>query len=279
MTRPVSGLGGVTVAVPSPADTATFLAEALHFHRTTDGHAERLTCGPDGQRPPSALLTLVPGSSLSVREVTLQAATAEALTELAQRAGATADDGAVTLHDPDGIPVVARLDADELPEPLPASPIRPRRLGHVNLTVTHAPAAARFWLDTVGLALSEQVGELLYFFRAGTLHHNLGIRGGARQPGVHHIALEVDGWPSYRDICDRLAGLGYTVEYGPGRHSPGNNLFVYLRDPHSGLRLELFCEMTHITDEDAFQPPVWDAADRPRTVNRWGPAPPESFLA
>jgi hypothetical protein len=70
-----------------------------------------------------------------------------------------------------------------------------------------------------------------------------------------------------------------------GKHShyverplrPGHQLFIYLRDPSSGLRLELFTDMAHIDDEDTYQP-IRREIDRVRSVNMWGPAPPESFM-
>jgi catechol 2,3-dioxygenase-like lactoylglutathione lyase family enzyme len=135
-----------------------------------------------------------------------------------------------------------------------------------------------FYSETLGLALSERIGDGMFFLRAGTEHHNLGIRGGAEHVDAHHVAFEIPGWESYRAICDHLAERGHVVEYGPGRHGPGNNLFIYFREPVSGLRLEFFSDMAHIQDDDEYVPPVWRPEDRPRTVNKWGPAPPESFL-
>lgn len=93
---------------------------------------------------------------------------------------------------------------------------------------------------------------------------------------MHHVAFEVPGWDSFRVICDRLAARGHQIEYGPGRHAPGHQLFVYLRDPSSGLRLELFTDMAHIDDEESYAPIQRDV-DRTRSLNVWGPPPP-SFL-
>jgi hypothetical protein len=70
---------------------------------------------------------------------------------------------------------------------------------------------------------------------------------------------------------------GHAIEYGPGRHAPGHQLFLYLREPSSGLRLELFTDMAHIDDDEAFHP-MRREIDRARSVNVWGPAPPASFL-
>jgi catechol 2,3-dioxygenase-like lactoylglutathione lyase family enzyme len=172
------------------------------------------------------------------------------------------------------VPTGAREDR------LPAhDPLRPRRLGHVNLKAPDPPAAAAFYAEVLGLRLSEQIGEHLFFLRLATEHHNVGLRGGDRAD-LHHLGFEIQGWHVLQPILDRMAELGHTVEYGPGRHRPGNNLFTYLRDPSSGLRLELFADMAHIPDAAGHVPPRWEAGDRmTKTINRWGPTPPESFLA
>lgn len=284
MQRDVVRVAEVTVAVPDPAASATFFAGALGLHRRRDDLDERLTVTGDyGLGAPPGCLRLVRGDLCHLAQVDLELLRDARSDELIGRLDAAGvayhrDGASVRFADPDGLTIVCRPPAPPLPEALPPSTIRPRRLGHVNLKVPDAARSARFWQDAVGLALSEQVGDLLYFLRAGSEHHNVGIRGRAEHVDVHHIAFEVPGWESYRVICDRLADMGHTVEYGPGRHGPGNNLFVYVRDPASGLRVELYADMARIDDDATYVPPKWTTADRARTMNRWGPGPPDSFL-
>jgi catechol 2,3-dioxygenase-like lactoylglutathione lyase family enzyme len=289
-TRPVR-LGSVTMAVPDPAATAAFLHDGLGFHVTPreDGGMDATTTGEYAQPAPARYLTLRPGSTTELVEVTFDVTAEYPYAELERRAGerglrvdhisADADGGAgLAVTDPSGLRLVCRPAGPAATAPLPASPLRPRRLGHINVKVPDAPSTAAHVAGLLDLKLSEQIGAGLFFFRVGSEHHNFGVRGGADRPDAHHLAFEVAGWDSYRLICDHLASLGYKVEYGPGRHGPGHNLFVYLRDPSSGLRLELYSDMAHIHDEDSYTPPRWEMSDRGNTVNRWGPAPPESFL-
>ncbi len=57
--------------------------------------------------------------------------------------------------------------------------------------------------------------------------------------------------------------------WGPGRHGPGNNLFVMFDDPE-GNHVELSAEMERFYDDRAeYRPRTW--AVGPRTVNLWGP--------
>lgn len=282
-------LAAVSLRVPSAADSAAFWCAALDFARTDelDGAVHLTATGAYGKPPPRRMLTLLPGGegAPDLAELAFESddlpglrrrlvAAGVAVATLPSQGGAP--DG-MALTGAAGERIAVRTPASSDEGLLPPSPLRPRGLGHVNLSVPDAPAAAAFYADALGLSLSERVGQLLYFLRAGSDHHNVGVRGGGTRVGVHHVAFETIGWESYRVVCDHLAGLGHTVEYGPGRHGPGHNLFVYVRDPHSGLRLELFSDMAHIDDPD-HEPVVWDTADRPRTVNQWGPAPPASFL-
>jgi catechol 2,3-dioxygenase-like lactoylglutathione lyase family enzyme len=284
--RPVR-LAQLVVEVPDVAATSEFLARGLEFAVLDgpDGSAAILTTGGYGLPTPQRFATLVPGASGRLREVVLESppdvqplvdALAEAAVEVT-KTEADAIAGAGVRFGVGGITVSVRHTLPAAEVELPVSSLRPRRLGHINLVSPEPADVVRVFTRALGLRLSEQVGDGIFFLRIGSEHHNIGVRvGGAA--GVHHIATEVHGWDAYRGLCDRLCGLGYLVEFGPGRHGPGNNFFVYVRDPSSGIRFELFSDMAHIEDEDNYVPKRWDAADRSKTVNKWGPGPPQSFL-
>lgn len=280
-------LAAVAVTVPAPESTARFLAETLDFAVAGSGDRVHLTAqGEYGGAAPRRMLTLLRGPSLAVSGLTFEHSDPAALRErLAKKAVAVRDlpadaenDAAIGFTDPEGLAVACAAGSPRLGQPLPPSDVRPRRLGHVNLAVKDAPTEAAFYADVLGLRLSEQIGEQFFFLRVGSEHHNLGFRGNAPRATVHHIAFEIAGWETFRTICDRVADRGHVVEYGPGRHGPGHNLFVYLVEPTSGLRLELYADMARIEDEAGYRPKRWDSADRVKTVNRWGPQPPDSFL-
>ncbi len=286
--RVVRRLAAVEVTVPSPAETATFLVSLLDFERHGADGAEHLTTeGEYGLEAPARMLSLVPGPELGIAGVAFEVGSEPELTVVRDRLEHLGvkhepldDDSAggagVRFRAPGGVPVTCRLPGRPFTGTLAPSDVRPRRLGHVNLKVPGPLAAASFFCDTLGLRLTEQLGEMLFFLRVNADHHNLAFRP-ADAANVHHVAFEVQGWDSLRVICDHLAARGHAIEYGPGRHAPGHQLFVYLREPSSGLRLELFTDMAHIDDEEAFRPIRRDV-DRTRSVNVWGPAPPPSFL-
>jgi catechol 2,3-dioxygenase-like lactoylglutathione lyase family enzyme len=292
--RPVRRLAGVDLEVANPEGTVESLSHLIDLLPVGDrGGALGLGTNPRyGAVAAEPVLGLLPGAGPRLRRLRLVIGdgTVAALTARLERAGVTpADVGdaggpgtrGLAFTDPWGLEVVCHTEAagdhagGSRP---PSSDVRPRRLGHVNVKVPDAVGAAAFYQDALGLRLSERVGDLLTFLRVGSEHHNLGFRSGAATTNLHHVALEVAGWETLRLLCDRIADRGHVVEYGPGRHGPGRNLFVYLVEPASGLRLELYTDMAHIDNDEAYQPIEWEGLDRARTMNRWGPAPPTSFL-
>jgi len=58
------------------------------------------------------------------------------------------------------------------------------------------------------------------------------------------------------------------VAWGPGRHGPGNNLFVFFDDP-AGNHIELSAEMEKFHDDRVtYVPRRWEPI--PNSVNLWG---------
>jgi catechol 2,3-dioxygenase-like lactoylglutathione lyase family enzyme len=289
-TRPTK-LNHLVVEVPDPSATASFLETGLHLGSASraDDVVDILTDGPYASGAAATIMRLRRGPEPRLLEVVFEAQPSSDMDAVATRllaAGVSAEPVAATAIAGPGLAfsvggqnIALAMPASESDQiSLPPSSLRPRRLGHVNLTTPEPQAIVRALIDGLGLRLSEQIGEGFYFLRVTSEHHNIGVRTGAAG-NAHHIALEVHGWDSYRVLCDHLAGLGHTVEYGPGRHGPGRNLFVYLRDPSSGLRFELFSDMAHVADESTYEPPRWSLDERHKTVNIWGPGPPESFLS
>lgn len=271
----------IVVAVPDPAATAQFLSSGLEMEVIErDGHLIAVCEGEYHAVRGQGAIELLQGPELSVERLVVAVPGSVDLTELAGVVGGErVSDSSVELTDPTTDIRVALEYSDALVVETPStSVLRPRRMGHVNLSSPTPSATAAFFTETLGLRLSEYIGENLFWMRTDTEHHNVALRpGGPRS--VHHLGMEVAGWHAYQPILDHLDARGYKIEYGPGRHRPGRSLFVYVRDPSSGLRIELFADMVHITDPDA-EPIGWEPGDRmTKTLNSWGPLPPESFLA
>jgi catechol 2,3-dioxygenase-like lactoylglutathione lyase family enzyme len=276
-------LAGVTVGVPDPGETARFLGAGLGFAlRATEDGWLALCDGDYGARGQAAI-ELRPHPATELLRATFEVAEGYDLEALAGRlaaaglASAPTPAGGLAFADPARNPLACE-PAVAVAKP-GFAPLRPRRLGHLNLKAPDPPAAAAFYRDVLGLRLSEQIGDALFFLRIAAEHHNVGLRPGDRG-ALHHLGFEIAGWHAYQPLLDHLDTLDFKVEYGPGRHGPGRNLFAYVCDPSSGLRIELFADMAQIADETAHEPLRWEAGDRmTKTINRWGPTPPASFLA
>lgn len=278
-------LGGAAFTVPDPEATAGFLEGALGFEiRPVDGGLTAVCAGDYGEHGQAAL-ELSSGAETALTELVFEVGPDYDFERLAERARAAGlqprevDAGGLAFVDPSGVPLRCAPGSSREVEPPAHESLRPRRLGHANLKAADPPAAARFWQEVMGMRLSEQIGDGLFFLRIGSEHHNVGLRPGEHGE-AHHLGFEVAGWHVYEPILDRISAVGHRVEYGPGRHTPGNNIFTYLVEPTSGLRLELFADMGYIPAAEAHRPRRWEAGDRmTQTLNRWGPLPPESFLA
>lgn len=123
-----------------------------------------------------------------------------------------------------------------------------------------------------GLAISDTMldGEALAacWMRADEdrEHHSFAVFRAAKQ-GIDHHSYEAGDWMLIRDWADYLASKGIKLVWGPGRHGPGNNLFIFVLDP-DGNRIEFSAELELVEPE---RPPgIWPK--EPDTLNRWGEA-------
>lgn len=280
MPRHIIRFAHAIVEVPDPEASKAFLTTGLRFaHAHRDGHDWYIPRG-EYNTPGRPGLGLIRGTATALRQITVdvEPGSLEVITANLDRLRHpwSRDEAGVRTTDPAGIALLLRVPKPE-DWPQPTIQNTPRRLGHINFKVPGVLAVDRFWQEAFAARKSEQIGTEFAFLRFGSEHHNLGLREGDG-PTIHHLGFQLPGWDAYREICDHLAATGYRVEYGPGRHGPGNNIFIYVRDPSSGLRFELFTDMEHIHDENHYEPPQWELSDRPRTMNKWGPTPPDSFL-
>jgi catechol 2,3-dioxygenase-like lactoylglutathione lyase family enzyme len=196
----------------------------------------------------------------------------EASTELlgaAEAAGATTQtDGTVTVIDPDGW--LVRFKAVDEVEPLD---VTSPTLSHCTLG-SPSPPTQRAYYERLLFLLSDQLGDIFCWLRPNPIHHSVAFSV-SPEANIHHIAVELPDSATFISAIDRVVAHGGKLEFGPGRHMVGGNLFAYLRDDY-GIRWELCAEMGRL---DPDRPPgLFAAEDRKRSVNTFGPPPPESFI-
>jgi catechol 2,3-dioxygenase-like lactoylglutathione lyase family enzyme len=66
-------------------------------------------------------------------------------------------------------------------------------------------------------------------------------------PTLNHIAFDVPDFDSVMRGMGRMKDNGYPIEWGPGRHGPGNNVFAYFCGPDE-VPLEYAAEVQQIDD-------------------------------
>ncbi len=263
-----------------------------------------------GRQAAAACLVIHRGPRPRFAGVTFQAAAREDLDQLARGTGGTvtAHRGghAVLLHDPSGFPVRVVRGIPDLPvlpgrAPLPlnfgSGPARVnaaqrparlaaeiQRLGHVVLGTTRFGAALDWYLDTLGLIVSDFLyldgqrdrGPAMAFIRCdlGTVpadHHTVAM---VLQPrtGYVHSAYQLTDLDEVAASGEYLRERGYRHAWGLGRHIQGSQIFDYWRDPNRAM-------FEHYTDGDMF-----DAAIEPgwaplsaSGLAQWGPKATAEF--
>jgi catechol 2,3-dioxygenase len=157
------------------------------------------------------------------------------------------------------------------------------RIDHFNL---HSPAVEEtfaFWqqlgfrcseyISTDGAPADERLAGAWLYRKPGV--HDVALTLG-RGPRLHHLGVWVSEPAGVLRTCDQLAaaGVGASIERGPGRHGVSNAFFVYLRDP-DGHRIELYsCD--YYTGDPDHRPLRWSVTD-PRCRSFWGAVAPDSW--
>ena len=165
------------------------------------------------------------------------------------------------------------------------SPLRPTKLGHVASYVPELAPMQNFYQDLLGFRWSDTVGDFFVFLRCNADHHAANFMASSKRRGMHHVAYEMRDLNHLQTLLDHLASNQYRLEWGPGRHGAGHNIFTYHHDPDGNV-VELFTQLDVIHDEAKgyFEPRPWheDFPQYPKTwevdliaVNSWGPINPD----
>jgi catechol 2,3-dioxygenase-like lactoylglutathione lyase family enzyme len=146
---------------------------------------------------------------------------------------------------------------------------RPVKYQHVTLSSADVAGMAAFYTGVAGFRISDQLSDGGFaWLRSDRDHHTLAIVGSGRGGCLDHYSYDLAEWEDFKAWCDRLTDAGVDVVWGPGRHGPGNNLFVFFDDP-AGNHIELSAEMEKFHDDrTTYVPRRWTPV--PHTVNLWG---------
>ena len=150
---------------------------------------------------------------------------------------------------------------------------RPRRFSHLALGSEQAEEASAFMVDTFGFRISDR-NDVINFLRCDADHHSLAfVHKGP--PFVHHVSYEMPSLEAMNRSIERMKEMGYPLEWGVGRHGPGDNIFCFFLDPHGFLN-EYSVEM-HQVDEATYEtgtPEQW--RKHAESSEPWGNTDPPS---
>ncbi|CAN5503412.1 VOC family protein [soil metagenome] len=259
---------------PDPAALATFYARALALRIEPEGEA--FIGRARGRR---LIFQTGPIKSLGFAAYAVESvADLAGLRERAAAAGVAIEpspsplfgEEAVCLRDPDGNRFVFGLSSGpEETAIYDGSSAREARLQHVVFASRDAGRLADFYEAVLGFALSDVVvdevgGVRTSFLRCSEEHHSLAVFQ-ASENRIDHHCYEAGDWGLIRDWGDHMAAEHIPLVWGPGRHGPGDNLFMFVHDA-DGNWVEISAELEVVTADR----PVGTWPHEQRTLNSWG---------
>lgn len=162
-----------------------------------------------------------------------------------------------SFTDPEGreLAVVADVARHGDAAPLPD---RPFKISHVVLNAVDCDRTTAFLREALGMRLRDAT-KTMTFLGCNADHHSVAVTR-VGNVSLNHVAFELPSWDAVMRGSGRLRRNGYDIEWGPGRHGPGSNVFAYFIDPN-----ELPIEYTANIDQ------IDDATYRIRPAEEWVP--------
>lgn len=221
-----------------------------------------------------------------ILHVTLRARSAEALAAIAAAApaaGGVVEQAPAAAQDPAGGQAlrvrdahgrryeVVHGDARRSAEEPPPRDV-PQRLAHAVLNSHDVPVAQAFMEQALGFVLTDRT-KIMAFMNCDRDHHTLAI-GDTDNDALNHVAFVMPTLDAVMRGGGRMKDAGHGIEWGPGRHGPGDNAFNYFIDPF-GIVIEYTAEVEQVDDSYRVRGPL-DWTWPPGRVDQWGISLPPS---
>jgi catechol 2,3-dioxygenase-like lactoylglutathione lyase family enzyme len=271
-----ASLHHLVIGSPDPTALAGFYAGAMGLELVS-GEDRLLAAGPDRR------LQFVEGHKKSLNLAGYAVEAASDITVIRRRCAALGvavydhadpmfQPGAILVVDPDGNRIAFGLGRDTTASGQGVKDGLTARLQHVVVASPDAAALSRFYQEAFGFLVSDEVfdeaGALrTTFLRCSSEHHSFAVFQ-AHEAWFDHHCYEAGDWGLIRDWGDRFASLDLPIQWGPGRHGPGNNLFLFIHDL-DGNWLEISAELEIVAPDRPAG--VW--RHEQKTLNKWGSAP------
>ena len=182
-------------------------------------------------------------------------------------------DRALRLRSPDGqvfklfcgMEAGVKLDAGD----------RPIKFEHVSFKTRNTRRLERFLRDGLGFEFSDRMGPFASWWHCDPDHHGVAVVFAGKVELSHYAYA----WPDLNAlgrVADRLrAARNRKCIWGPSRHGPGSNHFLYLHD-EDGAMIENCSELAQMAPAGDYVARRWPID--PSTINQWGGPPPLRFI-
>jgi catechol 2,3-dioxygenase len=271
-----TALRGIAIGVPDLALAEQFYTETWRLAvvaRTADAVYLR------GTGAAHHILALHRSEQPDVRSVDFSVASIDALHALAQvipeHGGAIVSSPDATGEPGGGTQLVARdpqgrilrfIAGDERHVDTAEVEDRPVKITHVVLNSADVAVAQRFFEDALGFKLSDRT-RIMAFMRCSSDHHSIALAD-ATENTLNHIAFLMPDLDSVMRGGGRMNDAGYPIEWGVGRHGPGNNVFAYFLGPFDFV-IEYTAEVQQVDDTYRTGGPA-DWTWPPGRIDQWG---------
>jgi catechol 2,3-dioxygenase len=163
-------------------------------------------------------------------------------------------------------------EADNFPDDARVAD-RPYKIAHVNLNDTDAEKTRDFFVEALGFRTVDHAGPQ-FFLNCDSADHSTMVICKSQDMTLNHVSFEMPDLESVMRGAGRMRDHGYPIEWGPGRHGSGNNVFAYFAGPEE-LPIEYTAEVLQIDDSYVFGgPDKWKWP--PGRLDHWGVTPPHT---
>jgi catechol 2,3-dioxygenase len=279
--RPIATLRSVDMVLPDVAAAERFYTEVWRLDvaaRAGDSVWLR------GSGADHHLLALHPGPQAALRGVSFRVRADASLDAIAARVApaggrvlrarhALDEPGggqALLIRDPQGR-VLRLVQGDETRAPTQPTPAdQPQRLAHVVFNSSDVAVAQAFYEQALGLRLSDRT-RMMAFMRLPQPglgdHHSIALAD-ADNDCLNHVAFVMPDLDAVMRGGGRMKDAGHAIEWGPGRHGPGDNAFNYFIGP-ANFVIEYTAVVEQVDDSYRVGAPT-DWTWPPGRVDHWG---------
>jgi len=158
----------------------------------------------------------------------------------------------------------------------------PLNIDHINLVTNDVKKETDFFKEILDFRISDIVDPqmngkyAMTFMRFRSYHHDIATTL-TKDPNetLHHLSWTMSNMEHIKVACDVLAQFDINVEFGPGRHPIGPNLYAYFLEP-GGNRFEYVSEQVSL--DPASPTKIWRSMTE--TLESWDKLrkPPRSFI-